>query len=73
MPATFILTTQDSELASGWALQLPVPPLAIAGGDSLSRELLRPGARVWIRDVCDPDAHCPAHPDTVMILVGEPQ
>lgn len=73
MPATFILTTQDSELASGWAQQLPVPPLAIAGGDSLSRELLRPGARVWIRDVCDPDAHCPAHPDTVMILVGEPQ
>ncbi len=73
MSATFILTTPDSGLASEWARQLPAPPLAIAGGDALARELIRPGARVWIRDICDPDAHCPAHPDTVLVLVGEPR
>lgn len=37
------------------------------------RELLRPGARVWIRDIRDADALSPAHPDTVLILVGEPR
>ena len=73
MSATFILTTPDPELASEWARQLPNPPLAVGGGDSLSRELLRPGARVWIRDICDPDSQCAAHPDTVLILVGEPR
>src|ERR1700679_2496302 len=73
MPATFILTTQDAALAAEWAHQLPVPPLAVDPGDALMREILRPGARVWIRDICDPDARCPAHPDTVMILVGEPR
>jgi hypothetical protein len=45
----------------------------MAGGDSLLRELLRPGARVWIRDICDGNAQLPAHPDTVLILVGEPR
>ena len=73
MSATFILTTQDLELAAEWARQLPEPPLAIAGGDVLSRELLRPGARVWIRDVRDAEGHFPAHPDTVLITVGEPR
>ena len=73
MSATFILTTPDPELAAEWASQLPTPPLAIAGGDTLSRELLRPGARVWIRDIRDPDAQCPAHQDTVLVLVGEPR
>jgi hypothetical protein len=73
MSATFILTTTDAGLASDWARQLPVPPLALAGADALSRELLRPGARVWIRDIRDPSAVSRAHADTVMILVGEPQ
>jgi hypothetical protein len=73
MSATFILTTQDPELASEWMRQLPEPPLSIAGGDSLLRELLRPGARVWIRDICDGNSLLPAHPDTVMIMVGEPR
>jgi hypothetical protein len=73
MSATFILTTEDSELASEWARQLPAPPLSMASGDSLLRELLRPGARVWIRDICDGNAQLPAHPDTVLILVGEPR
>jgi hypothetical protein len=73
MSATFILTTQDSELEADWIRQLPDPPLSIADGDSLLRELLRPGARVWIRDICDGNALLPAHPDTVMILVGEPR
>ncbi len=73
MSATFILTTQDAELAAEWARQLPDPPLAVQGGDSLLRELMRPGARVWIRDICDGNSLLPAHPDTVMILVGEPR
>jgi hypothetical protein len=73
MSATFILTTQDSELSAEWSRQLPAPPLSVASGDSLLRELLRPGARVWIRDICDPNSLLPAHPDTVMILVGEPR
>jgi hypothetical protein len=45
----------------------------MGSGDSLLRELLRPGARVWIRDICDGNAQLPAHPDTVLILVGEPR
>jgi len=73
MPATFVLTTQDAELAAQWARQLPVAPLALSGADALLRELQRPGARVWIKDICDGNAECPAHPDTVTILVGEPQ
>src|ERR1017187_7607780 len=73
MSATFILTTQDVELAAEWARQLPVPPLAPLRGDLLLRELQRPGARVWIRDICDDDAQGPAHPDTAVIVVGEPR
>jgi hypothetical protein len=73
MSATFILTTQDAELEADWARQLPVPPLASAHGDVLLRELQRPGARVWIRDICDEDAPGPTHSDTVVIIVGEPR
>jgi hypothetical protein len=73
MSATFILTTQDAGLAAEWTRQLPVPPLAPALGDLLLRELQRPGARVWIRDICDGDVQRPAHPDTVVIVVGEPK
>ena len=73
MPATFIITTPDAHLAAEWERQLPAPPLALARGDLLGRELLRPGARVWIRDVCDPEPPPPAHPDTVIIAVGEPR
>ncbi len=73
MSATFILTTRDAELAAEWARQLPEPPLAIGQGDSLLRELLRPGARVWIRDICDADSQSTSHPDTVVVVVGEPR
>ena len=73
MSATFILTTRDAELAADWARQLPVPPLAPLRGDLLLRELQRPGARVWIRDVRDTDSQGPAHPDTAVIVVGEPR
>jgi hypothetical protein len=73
MSATYILTTQDTELAAAWARQLPEPPLALPRGDALLRELRRPGARVWIRDICDGDSQFSAHPDTVVIVVGEPR
>src|SRR5476651_227852 len=73
MSATFILTTRDPELESEWARQLPTRPLAIADADLLARELQRPGARVWIRDVRDGGVSHAPHADTVIILVGEPQ
>ena len=73
MSATFIITTQDAALSAEWVRQLPVPPLSLARGDALARELQRPGARVWIRDICDSDANVEAHADTVIILVGEPR
>jgi len=73
MSATFILTTGDAELAADWARQLPVAPLAPLRGELLLRELQRPGARVWIRDICDEDAQGSAHPDTAVIVVGEPR
>jgi hypothetical protein len=72
MSATFILTTKDPDLETEWARQLPVRPLALPDGDSLTRELQRPGARVWIRDVRDGSTHPGAHADTVTIVVGEP-
>jgi hypothetical protein len=73
MSATFILTTEDSGLAAEWARQLPSQPLSPGDGGSLLRELQRPGARVWIKDICHRDAEATAHPDTVIILVGEPR
>jgi hypothetical protein len=73
MSATFIITTQDSELAAEWARHLPVAPSAHRTGEALARELQRPGARVWIRDVRDSEAPDSAHPDTIVIVVGEPR
>ncbi|HEY5227954.1 MAG TPA: hypothetical protein VIJ19_05400, partial [Opitutaceae bacterium] len=73
MPATFILTTRDASLEEEWRRQLPEAPLAIPDADVLVRELRRPGARVWIRDICDDNAAHIPHPDTVTILVGEPR
>src|SRR5580698_9190837 len=43
------------------------------GGEAFARELMRPGARVWIRDICDPEAPKSAHADTVIVVVGEPR
>jgi hypothetical protein len=73
MPATFIITSQDAERAAEWSRQLPAAMLSGARGEALKSELLRPGARVWIRDVCDPESLAPAHPDTVIISIGEPK
>jgi hypothetical protein len=73
MPATFILTTPDKELAAMWARQLPALPQVILDSDSLMIELQRPGARVWIKDLCDDRAQFSTHVDTVVISVGEPQ
>jgi hypothetical protein len=73
MSATFVTTTQDPQLAEDWARQLPAAPFPHREGDALSRELKRPGARVWIRDVCDSEAPASAHPDTVIVVVGEPR
>jgi len=73
MSATFILTTKDPELESEWARQLPSRPLALSDADLLSRELQRPGARVWIRDIRDGGVLQTPHADTVVVVVGEPQ
>jgi hypothetical protein len=73
MPATYITSTQDPQLAEDWARQLPAAPFAHRAGEAMARELKRPGARVWIRDICDTEAPASAHPDTVVIVVGEPR
>ena len=73
MSATFILTTKDAELSAEWTKQVPVPPLTFTDAEALLRELQRPGARVWVRDVADGHGSFAAHPDTVTILVGEPR
>lgn len=73
MSATYILTTEDPELAAAWERQLPAPPLTLADGDLLKRELKREGARVWIKDIGAPHSIYTAHADTVVILTGEPR
>ena len=70
MSATFILTTKDPELESEWTRQLPARPLAMSDPDLLSRELQRPGARVWIRDIRDGGVNQVPHADTVVVIVG---
>ncbi len=73
MPATIILTTPDPGLEAAWKAQLaPREPAVFARPADLHRELLRPGARVWIADVNDPRTRHPAGTGTLVILVGQP-
>ncbi|RXK53295.1 hypothetical protein ESB00_16485 [Oleiharenicola lentus] len=73
MPATLILTTPDPGLEAAWKkLLLPREPAFFARPNDLQRELLRPGARVWISDVNDPRARLSASAGTMIIIVGEP-
>ena len=73
MPATLILTTPDPGLEAAWKKLLhPREPAVFARSADLQRELLRPGARVWISDVNDPRARCATGSGTLVILVGEP-
>ncbi len=73
MPATLILTTADSGLEAAWKKLLhPREPVTFARPADLQRELLRPGARVWISDVNDPRARLATGHGTLTILVGEP-
>jgi len=73
MPATIILTTADTGLETAWKKVLqPREPVAFARPADLQRELLRPGARVWISDVNDPRSRFTSGHGTLTILVGEP-
>jgi len=73
MPATLILTTSDSGLEAAWKQLLhPREPVVFARPADLQRELLRPGARVWVSDINDPRARLAAGQGTLTILVGEP-
>ncbi|HWA27422.1 MAG TPA: hypothetical protein VG734_17335 [Lacunisphaera sp.] len=73
MPATIILTTSDIGLEAAWKKTLhPREPVAFARPADLQRELLRPGARVWITDVNDPRTRFAVGHGTLTILVGEP-
>lgn len=73
MPATLILTTSDSGLEAAWKKLLhPREPAVFARTTDLQRELLRPGARVWVSDVNDPRSRFPAGPGTLVVIVGEP-
>jgi signal transduction histidine kinase len=73
MPATLILTTPDPGLEAAWKkVLLPREPVAFARPADLQRELLRPGARVWISDINDPRSRLATGHGTLVILVGQP-
>ncbi len=73
MPATLILTTPDPGLEAAWKKLLPSrEPAIFARPADLQRELLRPGARVWICDINDPRAKLSTGSSTLVILVGQP-
>jgi signal transduction histidine kinase len=73
MPATLILTTPDPGLEAAWKkVILPREPVSFARPADLQRELVRPGARVWICDINDPRARLTPGAGTLMILVGQP-
>ncbi len=73
MPATIILTSPDPGLEAAWKAQLtPREPATFARPADLHRELLRPGARVWIADINDPRTRHTAGTGTLVILVGQP-
>ncbi len=73
MPATLILTTSDPGLEAAWKKLLhPREPAFFARPADLQRELLRPGARVWVSDINDPRARFNSGPGTLVVLVGEP-
>lgn len=73
MPATIILTTSDTGLEAAWKkIIYPREPAVFARPADLQRELLRPGARVWISDINDPRARLTTGHGTLVILVGEP-
>lgn len=73
MPATIILTTPDPGLEGTWKTQLaPREPMTFGRPADLHRELLRPGARVWIADINDPRTRHIAGTGTLVVLVGQP-
>ncbi len=73
MPATIILTTSDTGLEAAWKKILhPREPVVLVRPAELQRELLRPGARVWITDINDPRTRLSTGHGTLVILVGEP-
>jgi len=73
MPATLILTTPDPGLESAWKSQLaPREPVSFSRAADLHREILRPGARVWVADINDPRTRHTAGTGTLVILVGQP-
>ncbi len=73
MPATIILTTSDTGLEAAWKKILhPREPITFARPADLQRELLRPGARVWISDINDPRTRLATGHGSLVILVGEP-
>src|SRR5688572_231442 len=73
MPATLILTTSDPGLEAAWKKLLhPREPAVFTRPADLQRELLRPGARVWISDINDQRSRLSAGQGTLVIIVGEP-
>ncbi len=73
MPALLILTTTDAKLFADWSTQLPQPAVAPTTQDALRRELAQAGARVWVKDIADPRSLVSAHPDVVVVVIGQPQ
>lgn len=70
---SFVLTTRVERLLRDWQRQVPgghAPPRDDA---DLRRELRLPGPRIWIADAGDDRCGWECHPDTVRVLVGQPQ
>jgi signal transduction histidine kinase len=73
MPATLILTTPDPGLEASWKHQLhPRESAAFPRPADLQRDLLRPGARVWVTDINDPRTRLASGTGTLVIMVGQP-
>ncbi|HEY3755189.1 MAG TPA: hypothetical protein VGL42_03465 [Opitutaceae bacterium] len=70
---SYVLTTRVERLLRDWQRQLPGPEFPARDDAELRRELRLPGPRIWIADSGDERVRWDCHPDTVRIIVGQPQ
>lgn len=72
--AFVLLSTRSTELLAAWRKQCAQFRFIDASTyNDLAAEVKRAGPRVWVVDVAHEHARIECHPDTVKIVVGEPQ